>query len=109
MVQEEFLKENFLAELETAGEEEVRRRITTRRYASTNNKRGLAQQWLDTKAKQRADELIRIAKEAKDAAEQAARNTKSANTMAAVALLMAAIALTVVILSPAIIALPWQR
>ena len=100
MAQEKFSKESFLAELESEGEEEVRRRIAARRYASANNKREIAQQWLDKKAQERINELVRIAQDAKDAAAESARNIKSAHTTAALALLMAAVSVIVVMLSP---------
>lgn len=123
MAPDKFTREEFWAELEEAGEEEVRARVNTGRYTSGNKKRELAQQWLDKKVHERAElserrkeasqsEQIEIARSAKDAAWSAAeaarsaaaeareqsRMARAANIRATIALIIATISATTLII-----------
>lgn len=76
MAQEPFTKDSFWAELDRLGEDEVRNRLIANRYGLGQQKKPLAQAWLQERERSRADasslEQMRIARSAKNAAWAAA-------------------------------------
>ncbi|MFO1242739.1 MAG: hypothetical protein U1E36_06010 [Rickettsiales bacterium] len=72
MTKSTYTKEEFWAELEALGEEEVRVRIVTKKYGDVGDKLALAKEWLESQERRRSDashaEQIHIARSAKNAA-----------------------------------------
>ncbi len=119
-----FTKEQFWAELDALGEEEVRVRVVTKRYGNASAKRSLAEEWLRSKDQEHKDssaaeqiavardaanaardaadsarDNVSAARDAADAAWVAAREAKTANKIAKAAVIMAMIAIIVSIVS----------
>src|SRR3990172_2933812 len=103
MARETFTRESFWAELEELGEEEVRTRVSTGTYSSGNKKRELAQQWLSDSERARNEasqsEQIDIARSAKDAAWEAAKEARDAKKHARIANKIATAALAMAIIA----------
>jgi len=101
---ETFTKEEFWAKLDALGEDAVTLNIDRQIYGPNSEKRVLAKDWLRRKAQERSDasqaEQIAIARSAAEAAWEAAREAKSANTIAKLALAAATIAIAVSIIVP---------
>jgi len=77
MARETFTKEEFWAELDALGEEEVRTRTFVKhQFGDVGDKRALAEEWLSQKGSERSErsnaEQMRIARSAKNAAWAAA-------------------------------------
>ena len=91
----------YYGDFERDGEAKVRTYLATGAYRP--QKAALAQEWLDRLESSRRDasqaEQISIARSAKDAAWEAAREASTANKIAKVAAVIAAIALIVAIAS----------
>jgi hypothetical protein len=92
-------KDEFFAELDEAGEDEVRVRLATKIYTDVNEKGALAREWLQRRELSRTAELersraassleqIRIARSAKNAAWTAAIAAIIAAMFAAVAIVI---------------------
>jgi hypothetical protein len=96
MAQETFTKEQFWANLEQFGEQEVRLRLGMGEYGINSPHRALVDEWLRNKNQRRSEasqaEALSIARSAKDAAWEAARAARQANTIAMIAIVVAAIA-----------------
>lgn len=95
MPQEYWTKESFWAELDEAGVDEVRVRLATKIYGDTNEKGGLAREWL----LRREQLAVAEAQHARDAASaehmRIARSAKNAAWAAVIAAMLAAISAAV--------------
>lgn len=96
--------DEFLRQLDELGEAEVEIRIAQRVYG--NRRKALAEQWLANQERSRNEssqaEQIEIARSAKDAAWEAARAARDANQHAKTANIIAAIALIAALISIAV-------
>jgi ribosomal protein L9 len=89
MAQETWTKEQFWAELERLGEDEVRVKLATKIYSDVNERGGLAREWLLRKDQARQSE--RLSRNEASSREQIsiARSAKNAAWAAAIAAIIA--------------------
>lgn len=83
-------------EFDSIGAAEVRARIVTKVYLGAT--RALAEAWLERRNEASSVEQLELARSAKDAAWAAARAADQANSKAMIAIIMAAISITVTII-----------
>ena len=95
-MQETFTKEQFWAELEALGEEEVRVRIATHRYGNASDKRALAVEWLQKKERERLIELDRSNREINLGILHTSKSAKNAAWAAAIVAIIATICTVVI-------------
>jgi hypothetical protein len=86
-----FKPEDFFAELEKLGVDEVRVRLATKIYSDVNNKATLAREWLMRKDQSRAAETERKRDDSSAEQIRIARSAKNAAWTAAIAAIVAAI------------------
>ena len=89
---ETFTKEQFFAELDSLGEDDVRTRVVVGHYGRGNKKLQLAEEWLRLREQSRIDESNREQR-------KTARSAKNAAWVAAIAAIIAAIAAVISLVS----------